>query len=44
MALIDKKRVKAQYHAQGYLKRIVRAFNKRVKPLHALLAFLLVFM
>ena len=32
MALIDKKKAKAQYHAQGYHKRIARAFNKKVKP------------
>ena len=24
--------MKAQYHAQGYQKRIARAFNKKVKP------------
>ncbi|XP_075670001.1 uncharacterized protein LOC142639747 [Castanea sativa] len=27
----DKKRAKAQYHAQGYQKRIAKAFNKKVK-------------
>ena len=32
MALIDEKRNKAQYHAQGYQKRIARAFNMKVKP------------
>ena len=32
LALIDEKRVRAQYHAQGYQKRIARAFNKKVKP------------
>ena len=32
LALIDKKRARAQYHAQGYRKRIARAFNKKVKP------------
>ena len=32
LALIDEKRARAQYHAQGYQKRIVRAFNKKVKP------------
>ena len=32
LALIDKKRVRAQYHAQEYQKRIDRAFNKKVKP------------
>ena len=32
MALIDKKRARARYHAQGYQKRIARAFNKKVKP------------
>ena len=30
--MIDEKRTKAQYHAKGYQKRIVRAFNKKVKP------------
>ena len=29
---IDEKRVRAQYHAQGYQKRIARAFNKKLKP------------
>ena len=32
LALIDEKRARAQYHAQGYQKRISRAFNKKVKP------------
>ena len=32
LALIDEKRSKAQYHAQGYQKRIARTFNKKVKP------------
>ena len=32
MAFIDEKRARAQYHAQGYQKRIARAFNKKVKP------------
>ena len=32
LALIDKKRVRAQYHAQGYQKRIAKAFNKKMKP------------
>ena len=32
LALIDEKRVRAQYHAQDYQKRITRAFNKKVKP------------
>ena len=32
LALIDEKRMKAQYHKQGYQKRITRAFNKKVKP------------
>ena len=32
LALIDEKRVRAQYHAQGYHKRIARAFNKKMKP------------
>ena len=30
--MIDKKRVRAQYHAQGYQKRVARAFNNKVKP------------
>ena len=30
--MIDEKRARAQYHAQGYQKRIVKAFNKKVKP------------
>ena len=29
--MIDEKRARAQYHAQGYEKRIARAFNKKVK-------------
>ena len=32
LALIDEKRARAQYHVQGYQKRIARAFNKKVKP------------
>ena len=32
MALIDEKKARAQYHAQGYQKRVARAFNKKVKP------------
>ena len=32
LALIDEKRVRAQYHEQGYQKRIARAFNKKVRP------------
>jgi len=32
LALIDEKRARAQYHAQGYQKRISRVFNKKVKP------------
>ena len=32
LVLIDEKRARAQYHAQGYQKRIARAFNKKVKP------------
>ena len=32
LALIDEKIARAQYHAQGYQKRIVRTFNKKVKP------------
>ena len=31
-ALIDVKRMEAQYHAQGYQKRIARSFYKKVKP------------
>ena len=31
LALLDEKRVRAQYHPQGYQKRIARAFNKKVK-------------
>ena len=31
MDLIDENRARAQYHAQGYQKRIVKAFNKKVK-------------
>jgi len=31
LALIDKKRTRAQYHAQGKQKRIARAFNNKVK-------------
>ena len=30
--LIDERRAKAQYRAQGYQKRIAKAFNKKVKP------------
>ena len=29
LALIDEKRARAQYYAQGYQKRISRAFNKK---------------
>ena len=32
LALIDKKKARAQYHAQGYQKRISSAFNKKVRP------------
>ena len=32
LTLIDKKRARAQYHAQGYQKRIVKAFNKKGRP------------
>ena len=32
LALIDEKRARAQYHAQGYQKRIAKAFNKKLKP------------
>ena len=28
--LIDEKRARAQYHAQGFQKRVARAFNKKV--------------
>ena len=30
--MTDEKRARAQYHAQGYQKRIARAFNKKVRP------------
>ena len=29
LALIDDKRARAEYHAQGYQKRIAKAFNKK---------------
>ena len=32
LALIDEKRARAQYHTQGYQKRIARAFKKKLKP------------
>ena len=32
MTLIDEKRARAQYHAQGYQKRVARTFNKNVEP------------
>ena len=32
LALIDEKRTMAQYHSQGYQKRIAKAFNKKVRP------------
>ena len=32
LTLIDEKRAGAQYHAQGYQKRIARVFNKNVRP------------
>ena len=32
LVFIDEKRARAQYHAQGYQKRIAKAFNKKVKP------------
>jgi len=32
LALIDERRARVQYHAQGYQKRIAREFNKKVKP------------
>ena len=31
LASIGENRMKTQYHAQGYQKRIARAFNKKVK-------------
>ena len=31
-SLIDEKRVRTLYHAQGYQKRMARAFNKKVRP------------
>ena len=30
--MIDEKRVRTLYHAQGYQKRMARAFNKKVRP------------
>ncbi|XP_030930876.1 uncharacterized protein LOC115956713 [Quercus lobata] len=32
LTLIDVKRVRTQYHAQRYQKRIAKAFNKKVRP------------
>ena len=32
LTLIDEKRAKAQYNAQGHQKKIARAFNRKVKP------------
>ena len=32
LALIDEQIARAQYLAQGYQKRIAKAFNKKVKP------------
>ena len=32
LALVDEKRARVQYHAQGYQKRIAKAFNENVKP------------
>ena len=32
LALIDEKRARVEYHAQGYQERIAREFNKKVKP------------
>ena len=32
LALIDEKKARAQYHAQGYQKKVARAFDKKVKP------------
>ena len=31
LVFIDEKRARAQYHAQGYQKRIAKAFNKKLK-------------
>ena len=30
--MVDEKKARAQYHVQGYQKRIVRAFNNKAKP------------
>ena len=30
--MINEKKARAQYHVQGYQKRIARAFNKKVRP------------
>ena len=32
LTLLDVKRVKAMYHSQLYQKRIVRAYNRKIKP------------
>ena len=32
LALIDERRASSQYHAHSYQKRIVRPFDKKVKP------------
>ena len=32
LALIDEKKARVRYHAQGYQKRIAKEFNKKVKP------------
>ena len=32
LALIDEKRARAQYQAQGFQNRIAREFNKKVRP------------
>ena len=32
LALLDKKRLKAAYHQQGYQKRVAKTFNQRIKP------------
>ena len=32
LTLIDEKRARAQYHAQGYQQSIAKAFNKKVRP------------
>ena len=32
LVFIDEKKARAQYHTQGYQKKIARAFNKKVRP------------